>query len=73
MRDVRQLADPADRRLRCHGGLEVLETHFHTGRGRHGHFGGDEPWCHGVRGDAERAKLDGQGLGETCIPALAAE
>ena len=70
MSDVCHLPDPADRDLRCHAGLEVLEPHFHPGRGRRGHIGGDEPRGHCVRGDAERAELDGQGLGEALQPGL---
>ncbi len=70
MSDVGHLSDPADRDVRCHAGLEVLEPHFHPGRGRRGHVRGDEPRGHGVRGDAERAELDGQGLGEALQPGL---
>jgi hypothetical protein len=56
--------------LRGHAGLEILEAHLHPGPGRRGHVGGDEPSRHGVRGDAERAELDGQGLGESLQPGL---
>ena len=46
------------------GGQEVLERHVHPLGGLLGHLGGDKAWSHGVRGYAELAQLDCQGLGE---------
>jgi len=70
MSNVLGLADPAHRDPAGRGGLELLEAHADPGRGGGGHVGDDEPRSHGVGGDAELAKLDGQRFGEALHASL---
>src|SRR5665811_498628 len=65
MGDVFGLSDAGDGDGLCGAGLEVLERDAHPGRGLCRHLGLDEARRDGVRGDAELAEFDGEGLRES--------